>query len=58
MFFCRGAEAQAYLSVIPAEAGIHLDLRPESKWIPACAGMTNEERNSRRQRSTRTCSCA
>jgi hypothetical protein len=24
MGFCRRAEAQAYLSVIPAEAGIHL----------------------------------
>ncbi|MCX7153593.1 MAG: hypothetical protein NT115_14050 [Proteobacteria bacterium] len=29
--------------VIPAQAGIHLDLKLgfiESKWIPACAGMT------------------
>jgi len=26
MGFCRGVEAQAYLSVIPAEAGIHLRL--------------------------------
>ena len=31
------------LSVIPAEAGIHFDLRAKATWIPAYAGMTIEE---------------
>jgi len=36
-------EAQRKWFVIPAQAGIHLDLafvEKEQKWIPACAGMT------------------
>jgi hypothetical protein len=37
------------LLVIPAKAGIHLDLLldPKEKWIPAFAGMTDRWRLSR-----------
>jgi hypothetical protein len=35
--------------VIPAKAGIH----PESEWIPAFAGMTNEQRLKSSSDSTR-----
>jgi len=28
--------------VIPAKAGIHLDLAAKAQWIPAFAGMTEE----------------
>jgi hypothetical protein len=34
---------QIQLDVIPAKAGIHLDLDPKQKWIPAFAGMTTCE---------------
>src|SRR3954470_16612194 len=40
MGFCRGTEALAYLSVIPADAAIHGAFRPGTKWVPAFARMT------------------
>jgi hypothetical protein len=39
--------AHAYVPVIPAKAGTHVDFRAGARWVPAFAGMTKPIQESR-----------